>query len=137
MEAGQGTMNPQTAQELRAETRKGPVEHVIDTLASGMGNGVGWLAEHGVLFAIFAVMWAAVVAGLVLSQGTVDQTWETIRGLPIVVQAVVWLLFLPVMAGLWIWESAWPLVVRIVLVASLAGWNLLVLLPKAAQTVRT
>jgi phosphatidylserine synthase len=125
------------ADELRAERRKGPVEHVIDTLASGMGNGVGWLAEHGVLFAIFAVMWAAVVAGLVLSQGTVDQTWETIRGLPIVVQAVVWLLFLPVMAGLLIWESAWPLVVRIVLVASLAGWNLLVLLPKAAQTVRT
>jgi len=112
------------------------VEQVIDTLASGMGNGVGWLAEHGVLFAIFAVIWAAVIAGLFLSQGSVDQTWEAIRSLPIIVQAVVWLLILPVMAGLWIWESTWPLVVRIVLVTSLAGWNLLVLLPKAAQSVR-
>jgi hypothetical protein len=40
------------------------------------------------------------------------------------------------MAGLWIWESTWPLIVRIVLVASLAGWNLLILLPKAAQSVK-
>lgn len=112
------------------------MEQVIDTLASGMGNGVGWLAEHGVLFAIFGIIWVAVGVGLVMSQGTVDQTWETIRSLPIVVQAVVWLLFLPVMAGLWIWESTWPLIVRIVLVASLAGWNLLILLPKAAQSVK-
>jgi hypothetical protein len=129
-------MNPKAAEELSQERSKGSVEQVIDTLASGMGNGVGWLAEHGVLFAIFAVIWAAVIAGLFLSQGSVDQTWEAIRSLPIIVQAVVWLLILPVMAGLWIWESTWPLVVRIVLVTSLAGWNLLVLLPKAAQSVR-
>ena len=112
------------------------MEQVIDTLASGMGNGVGWAAEHGVLFAVFAIVWVAVGFGLVMSQGTVDQAWETIRSLPIVVQAVVWLLFLPVMAGLWVWESTWPLVVRIVLVASLAGWNLLILLPRAAQSVK-
>jgi hypothetical protein len=129
-------MQSQATDKRNTERSKGPVEQVIDTLASGMGNGVGWLAEHGVLFAIFAVIWAAVVAGLILSQGTVDQTWESIRALPIVVQVVVWLAFLPVMAGLWIWESTWPLVVRIVLVASLAGWNLLIFLPKAAQTVR-
>jgi hypothetical protein len=129
-------MQSQATDERNAERSKGPVEQVIDTLASGMGNGVGWLAEHGVLFAIFAIIWVAVGVGLVMSQGTVDQTWETIRSLPIVVQAVVWLVFLPVMAGLWIWESTWPLIVRIVLVASLAGWNLLILLPKAAQSVK-
>jgi hypothetical protein len=48
----------------------------------------------------------------------------------------VWLLFLPVVIGLWIWESTWPLVVRLVLVVSVAGWNLLVFLPRAAQSVR-
>ena len=129
-------MSLEPTQELGQKRSKGPVEQVIDTLASGMGNGVGWAAEHGVLFAVFAIVWVAVGVGLAMSQGTVDQAWETIRALPIVVQAVVWLVFLPVMAGLWIWESTWPLIVRIVLVASLAGWNLLILLPKAAQSVK-
>jgi ABC-type amino acid transport system permease subunit len=73
---------------------------------------------------------------LVLSQGSLDDAWATIRGLPLIVQIVVWLLFLPVMAGLWIWETTWPLVVRVLLIVSLAGWNLLVFLPRALQAAR-
>jgi hypothetical protein len=34
------------------------MEQVIETLASGMGNSVAWLAENGVLFGIFALMYA-------------------------------------------------------------------------------
>jgi len=30
------------------------------------------------------------------------------------------------MLGLWIWETSWPFVLRVVLVAGLAGWNLLI-----------
>jgi hypothetical protein len=45
-------------------------------------------------------------------------------------------LFLPVMVGLWIWESTWPLLVRLVLVVGIAGWNLLILVPNALQTAR-
>lgn len=112
------------------------MERAIESLATGLGNGVGWLAESGVLFLVFAAIWVAFGAGLVLSQGSIDQAWETIRGLPLILQLLAWLLFLPVMAGLWIWETTWPLVVRLVLVLSLAGWNLLVFLPRAAQTVR-
>jgi ABC-type amino acid transport system permease subunit len=73
---------------------------------------------------------------LVLSQGSLDDAWATIRGLPLIVQIIVWLLFLPVMAGLWIWETTWPLVVRVLLIVSLAGWNLLVFLPRALQAAR-
>jgi hypothetical protein len=109
------------------------MEGIIDTLATGIGGSVGWLAEHGVLFIVFALIWIAIGAGLVLSQGSVDQVWETIRGLPLVIQAVVWLLFLPVMVGLWVWESTWPLLVRATLLVGIAGWNLLVFLPKALQ----
>jgi ABC-type amino acid transport system permease subunit len=112
------------------------VEGIIETLASGLGNGVGWLAEHGVLFGVFALIWIAFGAGLLWSQGSVDQVWETIRGLPLIVQAVVWLLFLPVMIGIWIWETSWPLIVRVILVVAIAGWNLLVFLPRAAQVAR-
>ena len=37
------------------------------------------------------------------------------------------------MAGIWVWETSWPLLVRLIVVAGVAGWSLLVLLPKALQ----
>ena len=121
---------------IPAARRKGSMQGLIETLANGLGNGVGWMAEHGILFAVFALLWVAFGAGLLLSQGSVDQTWQTIRGLPLIVQLIVWLLFLPVMLGMWVWETTWPLIVRLVLVLSIAGWNLLVFLPKALQVAR-
>jgi hypothetical protein len=109
------------------------MEQGIETVASGAGNTVAWLAESGILFAIFAVIWMAFGAALIVSQGSVDQAWQSIRELPLIVQLVVWVLFLPVMLGLWVWETAWPLVVRLVLVVGIAGWNLFMFLPKALQ----
>jgi hypothetical protein len=116
--------------------RKGPMEQLIETLASGLGNSVGWLAENGVLFGVFALIWIAFGAALIWSQGSIDQAWQTIRSLPLIVQAVVWLVFLPVMIGLWIWETTWPLVVRLILVIGIAGWNLLVFLPRGLQAAK-
>jgi hypothetical protein len=118
---------------LEVDRRKPIMERVIDPLASGLGNAVGWLAETGVLFAIFAVIWIAVAIGIVWSAGTVDEAWRTIRALPLVAQAVVWVLFLPVMLGLWAWESSWPLLVRFGLVIGIAGWNLLIFLPRSVR----
>ena len=109
------------------------MDQVVSALATGLGNSVAWMAENGILFAIFAVIWIAFAAGLVFSQGSVDQAWQTARGLPLIVQAVVWVLLLPVMVGLWVWETTWPLIVRLVLVVGVAGWNLLIFLPKALQ----
>lgn len=111
--------------------RKPVMERVIESLATGLGDAVGRLAETGVLFAIFAVVWLAVGVGLIWSQGTVDEAWRTIRSLPLAVQAVSWVLFLPVMLGLWVWETSWPFLVRIVLIVGIAGWNLLVFLPRS------
>ena len=112
------------------------MDRAIETFASGLGNSVAWMAENGVLFLVFAVLWVAFVAALIVSQGSLDDVWTAIRELPIVVQIVVWILFLPVVAGLWVWETTWPLIVRLVLVAGLAGWNLLIFLPKALQAAR-
>jgi hypothetical protein len=42
----------------------------------------------------------------------------------------VWLLFLPVVAGLWIYETTWPLVLRLLLIASIGGWNIWMFLPR-------
>jgi hypothetical protein len=107
------------------------MERVIESAATGLGNSIGWMAESGVLFALSALIWVAFGVGLVWSQGSIDQAWAAIRSLPLLVQGVVWLLFLPIMVGLWIWETTCPFVVRLVLVAGIAGWNLLVFLPRA------
>ena len=64
------------------------------------------------------------------NQGSLDSAWAWIGGLPVVLQGIVWLLFLPVMAGLWVWESGWPMIARLMIEVSLAGWSLLVFLPR-------
>lgn len=107
------------------------MDQIMGALGNGLGASIGWLAETGILFAIFLIIWSAFGAGIVATQGTVDQAWQAVRDLPLLVQVVVWVLFLPVMIGLWVWESDWPLLVRAVLVIGLAGWNLLMFLPKA------
>ena len=136
MTTSQPEMSRPAAESVEGVRRKGRMDRIIETLASGLGNSVGWLAENGVLFAIFAIIWIAFGAALVMSQGSVDQAWQAIRDLPLIVQIVVWVLFLPAMIGLWVWETSWPLIVRLVLVIGIAGWNLLMFLPKALQTGR-
>ena len=130
------TMEREPPEAIRSVRRKGRMEQVIEAAASGLGNGVAWLATSGFLFAIFAIIWVAFGAALIWSQGSLDQAWQAIRELPLIVQIVVWVLFLPVMIGLWVWETSWPIVVRLVLLFGLAGWNLMMFLPKAAQAAR-
>ena len=109
------------------------MERVIDTLSSGIGNGIGLLADSGILFVVFALLWVALGAGILLGHGGVEATWSWLRSLPLPVQGLVWLLFLPVALGLWVWESSWPLLVRAIVVMGIAGWNLLVFLPRAVN----
>lgn len=107
------------------------MERLIEGFASTLGDGIGVAAESGILFVAFAALWLAFGAALVLTQGSIDEAWQSIRALPLVVQAVVWVLFLPLMVGMWIWETTWPIIVRLILIAGVAGWNLLVFLPRA------
>jgi hypothetical protein len=110
------------------------MEQILETLASTAGNSAAWLAEHGVLFAVFAALWIAFGVGLIWSQGSLDEAWQAVGSLPILLQLVIWVLFLPVMVGLWVWETSWPIAVRLLVVLGVAGWNLLVLLPRAVRT---
>jgi len=109
------------------------MDTIIEGVASGLGNSIGWAAETGLLFVAFAVLWAAFGVALAVSQGSLDAAWTWVRGLPWALQGVVWVLLLPVMAGLWVWETTWPVLLRLLLVGGLAAWNLLVFLPRAAR----
>ena len=112
------------------------MEQLFEAIGNGLGGAVSWMAEMGVLFTIFAVLWIAFAAAVVWRQGTLDKAWARVQSLPLIVRALVWLLFLPVMVGLWIWERTWPRLVRLVLVFGLAFWNLLVFLPTALSGSR-
>ena len=108
---GAGHLRPVGDQEKGA----GGIERAFETVASGLGDSVGFLASSGILFVIFGFLWVAFAVGLILGQGSVDAAWQAIRDLPWIVQGAVWILFLPVMAGLGIWGTTWPFFLRVVL----------------------
>jgi hypothetical protein len=114
-------------------TMDGIISGLVNGIVVPIANVIGWAAENGVLFLVFLALWIGFGVALVWSQGSLDDTWRYIQSLPLLVQLVAWLLFLPVMAGLWIWETTWPFLVRLTLVGGVAAWNLLVFLPKALQ----
>jgi hypothetical protein len=113
------------------------ISGIVSVTVVPVTSAIAWAAENGVLFLAFLALWIGFGIALIVSQGSLDDAWTWIRSLPLLLQGVLWVLFLPVMAGLWVWETTWPFVLRIVVVLGLAGWNLLVFLPRAAQEAAT
>jgi hypothetical protein len=72
-------------------------------------------------FGILTLLWLGFAAALLFNQAILDQVWLSFRGMPFIVQALAGLLVLPVTVGLWIWETSWPLWLRLLLVIGL-GW---------------
>lgn len=90
---------------------------------------IPFLASSGILLAAFAALWAAVGVALVREPARLDAAWARLRRMPVAVQALAWLLLLPVVAGLWVWHTAWPRAARVVVLAGIATWNLVMFLP--------
>ena len=74
---------------------------------------------------IFAVMWVGFAIALVVSPEWLDLVWNWVRALPSVPQIFVWVVFLPITVGLWIWQSSWPALVRMLAFGGMVGWTLL------------
>ena len=74
---------------------------------------------------IFAMLWVGFAIAQVVNREWLDLLWNWVRALPSVVEIIVWVLFLPIMAGLWIWESSWPALVRLLAFAGIVVWTLL------------
>ena len=73
---------------------------------------------------IFAVLWIGFAIALVVNQEWLDLLWDWVRALPLVMQIIVWVLFLPIMVGLWIWGSSWTAFVRLLAFAGIVVWTL-------------
>lgn len=72
-------------------------------------------------FTLFVFGMGLVVSGafayyLVTDPSKLTDIWQWTRSLHILVQLVLWLLFLPWMAALWLWALPWALPIRLVLV---------------------
>lgn len=81
-------------------------------------------------FIILTVLWLGFGAALLVNRQLLDTTWQIFMGLPLVAQGVTGLLVLPVIVGLWIWETSWPILLRLVLVAGLAWATVYVFFPR-------
>jgi len=60
-----------------------------------------------VVFGAVVALWATFFALAVASPGTLHDAWAWLRGLPLVLELVVWLLAFPWAISLAVWESSW------------------------------
>jgi putative copper export protein len=84
-------------------------------------------------FAILGLLWLGFGAALLFNPEILQAAWQAFRGWSWVVQALVSLLTLPVVLGLWVWQTTWPLWLRLILVIGLAWVTLYTFFPKKAD----
>jgi hypothetical protein len=108
----------------------GTIDLVIGRVVVPVTSVIPFLVRTGLLLALFAVLWLAFLAAMVAQPMALTDTWQALGSLPLPIQALAWLLFLPLTAGLWAWTADWPLIVRLVVVLVLAAWNVLVFIPR-------
>jgi hypothetical protein len=57
-------------------------------------------------YAVCVGIWAAFAWALVWRPAVLDRAWRAVRDLPLPVEALAWIAFLPWMSGLAVWESS-------------------------------
>ena len=113
------------------------IEGLVKWILLPVTGVIPFLVSSGILLVLFAALWLGFWATLVAQTSAVDEAWRSIGALPLPILGLAWLLFLPLMAGLWVWTTSWPLAIRLVVIAGLAGWNLLVFIPRRAPQTGT
>ena len=75
---------------------------------------------------VFAVLWVGFAVALVVNRGWLDALWNRAQALPMAPKIIAWVIFTPIMTGLWIWESSWPALGRLAGFAGIIAWTLVV-----------
>jgi hypothetical protein len=81
-------------------------------------------------FAVLTLLWLGFGSVLLFNSDMLDTVWQSFRSWPLIFQLVAGLLVLPVVLGLWIWETSWPLWLRLILVAGLAWVTIYTFFPR-------
>lgn len=82
-----------------------------------------------IAFSVLTLLWLGFGVALLLNRALLDRAWHHFRGWNIFIQLFVALLVLPVVLGLWIWQTRLPAWLRLVLVAGLAWMTEYTFLP--------
>lgn len=95
-----------------------------------MNNSTFWdvtvprvMSTYAIL--IFAMLWIGFAVALIVNREWLGLLWNWVQALPIVLKVIVWVVFLPIMVGLWIWQSSWSILWQVVGIAGIVGWTLL------------
>jgi hypothetical protein len=107
------------------------IDSVINATVVPLANLVPVLVSSGIALVIFAGLWAAFAFALVRDRARLDEAWQRVRRLPLLVQAIIWLLFMPVLVGLVVWRTRWPLAGRLITIGLVAAWSLMIFVPSA------
>ena len=83
-----------------------------------------------VAFSILSLLWLGFLIVLFANQQLLVSAWQVFTGWPLIFQIVVWLLALPLVLGLWIWQMAWAMWLRVILVLGLALVSVYLFFPK-------
>lgn len=108
----------------------GSIDRIVNRVIIPVTGVIPWLVETGLLWLAFAALWLGFFVALVLDPARLDTAWATITAQSLPVQLVAWLLFLPLMAGLWILDTDWPLGLQVVVVIAIAAGNLVAFIPR-------
>ncbi len=77
-------------------------------------------------FGLMTGSWLAFAVLAVTSEDTLADIWDWVGGLPLVLEVLVWVLTLPWMLALAVWESAWSDAARLLVVVAIAtAWTLM------------
>lgn len=85
-------------------------------------------------FAILTLLWLGFIAALIFNRDILDNVWQSFLGWPLILKLVVGLFTLPVVLGLWIWGTTWPLWLRLILVIGLAWVTVYVFFPRRPRS---
>ncbi|HSK91755.1 MAG TPA: hypothetical protein VK875_10625 [Euzebyales bacterium] len=106
-----------------------PIEHARqseEAPARGPRPAAGEVGGSG----LFTLLWLIFLVILVVEPSRLDATWWWLRDLPIVAQVVGWIVFLPLVIGLAIWQAPWAPWVRVTLIVLLAIANIATFAPR-------
>jgi hypothetical protein len=81
---------------------------------------------------LFTLLWLVFLAFLIFQPERLDALWSWFRDLPVAGQVVGWVLLLPLVLGLLIWQAPWALWVRVSLIVVLALANVVTVAPRSS-----
>ena len=95
-----------------------------------VAGGKGATRLGGVVLAVVVMSWVGFGLAMWAAPELLLDIWEWVGGLSIAAELVFWILGLPWMLALAVWQTAWPAGVQVALIAGIALFSVRTFYPK-------